>query len=247
MDLKEKLITTMLDATKYTGSTEKETKKISASSFDSEPMQLYLRYKYGDQDNNKDFTASTAGSLLQLGVDSIFGSMNDFKIATRVEKVLPNGFVVSGETDLISEEYKAIIDFKLLAGAGFKKVLSRDSYVSNMSIYNWLFDNKYPNSYLFAINKAGSSVRGNQYAFIDYTDCIWNYDEVEEILIDKTNEIQHMIDHPEDIPECNVFEYGKSKTGVPNKCEYYCSFKNVCPDYKKRMEKNNYHALKALI
>jgi len=246
MNLKDKLVKEILDKTKYSGSLEPETKQISASSYDLEPMQLYLRYKYGDIERDEDLNATHLGSVLQLGFDQIFTGPK-YITAYRQKRILPNGWTVSGEIDLIDIENKAIIDFKLLSGAGYKKAIKKDSYISNMSIYRWLFNNDYPNSYLFAFNKAGSSVRGDQYEIVDLTDSLWDFDLVEEALVSKTNEIQYMIDNPNEIPECNIYEYGRNKEKLPNKCQYYCSFRDICPIYKKMMKANGYKKVKNLL
>ena len=238
----------LLVGTKYTGSKQPMEKKISASNYDLELRQLYLNYVYGTQDNQTDFGANTAGSLLQLGVDIIFADNPNYKIAIRKQKLLPNGWAVSGEVDLIDLTTNSIIDFKLLAGGGYNKAIKHESYIANMSIYRWLFDNQFPNSYLYAINKAGSKVKDNIYDIVNITDNLWNVDQVEQILTDKTEELNYLVDNPDEIPICDKFKYGRSsETKQPNLCAHYCDVNHLCDDYNNTKSLSNHLATKQLL
>ena len=242
----EKLLKTMLEKTTYSGSLESKQKHISASSFNLEPMQLYLRYKYGDIKVEDKFNESSLGSIFQLGIDSILNENNQFKYAIRREITLDNNWSVSGEIDASDEDNKYIYDFKLLNQRGYDKSIKKQSYISNMSIYKYLFQD-YNEFFLFAINKQGKSIKSPIYSIVDITDKLWSWNDTEKKLLDITNNIESWIKDPDSIPECNIWEYGKDKHKRPAKCSIYCSWSKICPTFQSRDKASNYHVLKNLL
>jgi hypothetical protein len=243
-----KMLDKILDACKYTGTLEPGVKSISASSLDQSDYYLWNRYVFGDV-SQPEFDASTLGSVFQLGCDKIFEDDNDYEVATRRKLDLGNGWFLSGEIDLLEHSTSTIYDFKVLSGAGYKNVES--SYIINMSVYRALFP-EIENYKLFAINKAGSKVKGIIYNIIDVTQFLIEPAEIINQARIKTNKLEEIFDkysklgiEPE--KDCDVFAFGKDKQGNPNRCEHYCNFKEVCPAYGGSKNTRNHFAFKSLL
>jgi len=243
-----KMLNKLIEACSYTGSLEPKQKSISASSLGQSNYYLWNRYVHGDVEQ-PEFDASTVGSVFQLGCDSIYASDNDYEVATRRELDLGNEWVLPGEIDLLEHSTSTIYDFKVVSGAGYKDVES--SYLVNMSVYRALFP-EIENYKLFAINKAGSKVKNNIYKVVDVT---YYLQEPEDIINEarlKTNELQKIFDDydstgVEPYMDCEIWKFGKDKAGNPSKCQYYCGFKDVCPQYGGNKSLSNHKAFKSLL
>ena len=241
----EDLLKTIKQGTTYIGSNEPEQKSLSASSFGLEPQQLVLRYKHGNMEPEWSFNESVFGSVTHLGFESIFKDNTRYECEAKRNMTI-NGWTVTGSVDLLDKENQSIYDWKILGSRGFHKSLRKESYIENMSIYNMLFP-EYNNLFLFAINKGGKSTNKDFYDIINVTDSIWSYSDTNNRIVDLTTNIEKWMLEPKTIPECNVWQFGRTPQGRPGKCELYCSWRDVCPVYTKRLGGTNHSILKDLL
>ena len=118
----------LLHATAYSGSTKAGDKVLSASSIGKELYYNILQVKHGKQDNKQEkYGANTVGSIYQHGLDKIieeFGEPGRYKYAVRYKKDLGNGWVVSGEYDILDTKYKIIIDGKVASDKAITNLTS---------------------------------------------------------------------------------------------------------------------------
>ncbi len=231
-ELEKAIMTTISEGTQYSGSKSPGELKISASSLNDDPLRLYLKYKHGSIDKDE-FTASTIGTIFQLGADSIFGNKDGYEIATRRSIELDNGFTVSGEIDLGHLPTKSIIDFKVLSGPGYNSALKNDmnsTYNLQQAVYLLLFP-EYENAHLFLVNKAGSLTKGNIKNLLKLQ--VHTKETIMEKLINKTNLLKEFIDADQMPNQCSdIWDFGKTK-GQANRCQSYCDYNKVCPHYQQ--------------
>ena len=248
MSYETEFVNEVLKNTQYENKAKPQERRLSGSSYDLEPMQHYLKWKYGDLDKENEITASTIGSVFHHGMEKIFSNNPQYETEKSLEKVLPNGWLITGSIDLIDLKNKVVIDHKLVAGGTAKKIKNKEVYISQLSIYRWLVGSDYTAAIALA-NKAGSAVRNDQYEIVDITDDLWSYDETEEILIDKINEIEAMIEDPS-LATCDMYRYGRSKDKTPNACKFYCQFGGsnpVCPIFQNQLGISNHFATNNLL
>lgn len=243
----------LLDGTKYSGSKKPGERKISASSLNVDDYQLILQFKHGNQEQDE-FGANTAGSIYQHGIDRIielFDKNDRYIVAKRMSTTLPNGWVVSGEYDVFDTLTKTVIDAKLLAGGSYTKVILNNKdhdYNLQVGTYKWLTEvtnqeHAAEHTGLHLVNKGGSAIKGNVHKNMD-TDT-YPSPIIKQKFIEKTNRLEAYIKN-DVLPEpCDVFKYGKSN-GIPNRCNHYCDYKNVCPDWKKRSHSNTHNFVGSL-
>ena len=241
----EDLLNQIKQTTLYTGSIEPEDKSLSASSFNLEPQQLVLRYKYGNIEPDWSFNESVFGSIAHLGFESIFKDNPRYECEAKGITTI-NGWAITGSIDLLDKESKSIYDWKILNSNSFKKAINKESYIANMSIYKLLFP-EYNKTFLFAINKCGKSSNKSFYDIINVSDNIWSSEQTNDRIVDLTTNIEQWLLESKTIPECKVWQFGRTKQGRPAKCELYCSWRDVCPIHKKRLGGTNHAILKDLL
>lgn len=241
----EDLLNQIKKTTSYTCSIKPDDKSLSASSFNLEPQQLVLRYKYGNIEPEWTFNESVFGSIEHLGFESIFKNNPRYECEAKGIAII-NGWTITGSVDLLDKKFKSIYDWKILNSNSFKKAINKESYIANMSIYRLLFP-EYNNTFLFAINKSGKSSNKSFYDIVDVSDSIWSPDKTKDHIVDLTTNIEQWLIKPKIIPECKVWQFGRTKQGRPAKCELYCSWKDVCPVYTKRLNGTNHAILKDLL
>jgi len=244
----ERIIKAVIEGTKYNG-VPKHTKSLSASSFGLENQQLLLRWKNGDPSDDDEFGNNTLGSVIHKGFEEIFKSKDGFEVEKPLSHKV-NNWTITGTVDLIDHEDKIIYDYKLLSAGGYKKVASGDvgTYETQLNIYRYLLFKELGEEYqikLLALNKGGSAVLKNIYTFVDIE--TYDFDLVEDMIIDKTNEIEYLIEHPDEVLECDIWKFGKNKEKQPNRCAYYCGWRDKCGYWKKRNSTNNHFATKNLL
>lgn len=245
------LMTAFLDGTKYSGSRQPKERVISASSLGKEPYYLMLEYIHGKSDEQLEYGANTTGSIYQLGIDSILKDNPRYMIAHRMKYELENGWIVSGEIDIFDKEEKIIVDAKLLSGGSYESTIKdniNSDYNLQQASYKMLFE-KVENIYdvktaLHAVNKAGSAAKKNIVKNFEIQ--TYDSDTIIQMLLDKTNEVQHYIDNgtmPLEI--CDIFKYGKTN-GVANRCKLYCDYRDKCPNYNQHSHHTTNLSLNAL-
>lgn len=229
------LMDAFLNATRYSGTREPGDKVISASSLGKEPYYLLLEFKHGKKDEQAEYGANTTGSIYQLGIDSILKDNPRYWVAKRLKHDLGNGWVCSGELDIYDTEEKIIIDDKVLAGMSYEKTLLDDidsDYNLQQASYKMLLLYEEGidgvRTALHCVNKAGSATKNNIYKNFEVT--VHEPEVIKQMMIDKTNELQHYIDTDTLPPICDIFKFGKTN-GVANRCKLYCDYNHVCPNY----------------
>lgn len=243
----------LLDGTKSSGSRGPKERVISASSLGREPYYLMLQYLHGKSDDQEEFGANTIGSIYQLGLDKLIENTDKegrYVTAKRMKYTLPNGWVVSGEMDILDLVEKVIIDGKLLSGGGYKSAIENKidtNYNLQLAVYIFLLyktEGIEAVGALHACNKAGSAVKKDIYSNFELI--THSVEKIEELLIKKTDEVQKYIDldtMPSEI--CDVFKFGKTN-GTPNRCRTYCDYNKVCPYAKDRIYYNTNQSLLGL-
>ena len=231
----------LLNATEYSGTAKPGDKVLSASSIGKELYYNILQVKHGKLANQKHYGANTTGSIYQLGLDALiaqYGEPDRYTTAERYKLDLGNGWVVSGEYDIIDHKYKVIIDGKVLSDLSYKKVIINDinhDYNIQVATYNMLEFHKTGNIYsgaLHIVNKGGSPSKDNVMKNMELF--MHDVDTIKQMFIDRSEKIQIHLDNntmPTDQDEmCNIFAYGKSN-GSASRCLSYCDYNKVCPRY----------------
>ena len=231
----------MLNATEYSGTAKPGDKVLSASSIGKELYYNILQVKHGKLANQKHYGANTTGSIYQLGLDALiaqYAEPDRYTTAERYKLDLGNGWVVSGEYDIIDHKYKIIIDGKVLSDLSYKKVVLNDinhDYNLQVATYNMLEFYKTGDTYsgaLHIVNKGGSPSKDNVMKNMELF--MHDVDTINQMFIERSEKIQFHLDNntmPTDQDEmCNIFAYGKSN-GSANRCLSYCDYNKVCPRY----------------
>jgi len=250
----------ILNATKYTGNQEPDVKIFSASMLGNEPLQNYLKFKYGGKENIQ-FEATTFGSVYQLGIDTAVEKNTDkikYTSAKRIKIELPNGWIVSGEMDQIDWENEVIFDNKVTTSTTIDKIKSEGKnhqYALQMGVYKWLLKKdaiqkeEEPINFstvLPIVDKNFSYFKKNKYNQLTFVEVeTFTTDEIEQLLIEKTNELDEYINANEEPPKCKeVWPYGrKGEARKPMRCIYYCDFAEHCKYYNS----NSPSAINALL
>jgi len=241
----------LLNGARYSGNSQNNKKIFSASMLGSDLLQAYYKYKYGYTEDTK-FEANTFGSIYQLGVDKAIENSDMFslqyKSALRHEVKLPNGWTISGEMDQIDTKNKVIIDNKVTTSTtidSIRKEGKNHNYGLQLAVYKWLlYDyqknvlNQEPDEYktmLAIIDKKHSlfskKIKYDMLTFVEIN--TYSLEEIELMLVNKTNELQQYIDLNEEPPMCeNLFWYGQKGSRKPMKCLHYCDFSHHCKYYK---------------
>jgi len=230
----------LLDAARYSGNKEPGKLIFSASSLGNTQLQNYLKFKYGSKDD-KEFGANTFGSIYQLGVDKAFEHDPQYHNALRLKWKLSNGWIISGEMDQVDDVNKVIFDNKVTTTTTIGKVYKErlvHHYALQMAVYKWLlyknFEKKY-DTVLPMVDKSYSHFRENKYDQLTFVEVdTYSFEEIEQKLIDTTNELQNNIDLEIEPAQCSQkdlwFYKPKGATKAkPMRCLKYCDQSNNCP------------------
>ena len=234
----------LIEKTKYNGNTEPNVKSISASDFGNDILQIYLRYKHGVQER-MNFGQDTIGSIMHIGIQELL--KDEYEIEKRLDLLMNNGWWLSGSIDLLSN--KEIIDIKVTKEYTIEKILKEPNhqYIWQLSVYRYLVKKllniDVETKLLLILKDGGYDFRKNQinpsFKVLDIEPK--SFDEVEN----KFNEIVSQIEKYDEIgvnpPQCNDLWFRKTKNGAtPMRCEFYCSYKDVCPYYNVNPNKINF-------
>ena len=230
----------LLKASEYSGNKEPGKKTFSASMLGNEVLANYLKFMHGSQDS-KVYGANTVGSLYQLGVDSAANLMSEkYSSAERFTYELSNGWTISGETDQFDKERKVIFDNKVTTATAIGKVRSEGKnhgYALQMGVYKFLMFKKYGEVYpavLPMVDKSYSYFKANKNEQLEFVDIETHEpEEIEQLLLDATNELQQYIDLEQPPSQCKDLWFFGRKGQVKKKmrCIHYCDQKVNCPYY----------------
>ena len=233
----------LLSATGYSGHKDKGKKIISASSLGNEMLALYLDYKHGKQEDTK-FEASNLGSVFHVGAEEIFKNEPNVELETRLEYELSNGWIVSGSIDMILHEFEMIVDWKVSTENSLKKIKSEglnNGYALQLAVCKFLVHKNYNKDYegaLAFLDKKASYFKPKPTEVMNYLEVQTHmYDDIEELLIEKTNTLQEFIDNDMEPPKCvDLFPYKPKGLGgrtLPMKCIHWCSYNKNCKHYNE--------------
>ena len=242
----------LLEATRYSGGNQQtgESKTFSASMLGSPLLQNYYRVKYGSQEQTIP-GANTLGSIYQLGVDQaalLWNSKNaqQYVNAMRLQYMLDNEWIVSGEIDQYDKLNNVIFDNKLVTDTIAKKIKQEGKwhpYALQLGVYKWLmmkndYVKKEPACVLAIGNKTFSHYKKNNLNPVDFIELeTHSLEDIEGLLYDKTNELDEYLNNdlvPQQPPINDLMPYKrKGQARVTRmRCEYYCDYKGVCKYYK---------------
>ena len=202
-------------------------------------------------DVEKEFTAATFGSVFHLGAELAFKDILDVDVESSMKIKLSNGWTISGSVDLILHQFNQIIDWKTTTATAISKVHSEGkdgNYPLQMAVYKyllWKTEGKLYNTSLGMIDKSFSYFKTNkndQLTFVEVD--TYSPEEIEQKLLDATNELQHYIDLDIIPDQCaNLwFMKRKGQPAVAMKCKFYCDQSSSCPHYN-----SDYHDTNALM
>ena len=235
----------LINRTKYQGNAEPNRKAISASEFGSEMLQIWLRQKYGVIEN-KEFTQSTLGSIMHLGVQELLKDEYDCEVECEI-CMNDEDWMLTGSIDLLND--KEIIDIKVTKSYTMQKVLEdpNHQYVWQLSVYRylmWVIEGKVLDTKLLFLFKDGGVDFRNMttipsFKLVEIEPK--SFKEVEGKFNEIVNELKRYDELNLKPPQCKDLWFRKTKDGsIPMKCEYYCGYKNVCPYYKVNPNKINF-------
>jgi len=229
----------ILKETQYQGNKEPHQKQLSASDFGSDILKIYLRYKYGVPDK-EEFGQDTLGTIVHIGLQSLF--KDKYEIEKSLEKEFSNGWKLTGSIDLINHKNREIIDIKVTKQYTIERVLQEPNhqYIWQLSVYKYLaekfFDREFDVKLLLVLKDGGYDFR--KAVMKPSLELLEIKPKSHKEIEDKFNEIVSKIEAYEELGEkpeqCDDLWFRKIKgQSVPLKCEQYCSYKKVCPYYKK--------------
>ena len=240
---------TLVKAAAYSGNMEPGKKQISASQLGNDTLQLYLKYKHGGKESII-FDAATFGSIYHLGAEYAFKDIDTVETEKSLSYELSNGWLVTGSIDLIDHKHKLIVDHKTTTAtsiASTQKEGKNSSYGLQQSVYRWLLKKNYDLDYsaiLAMVDKNFSYFKDNKFNQINFIEIdTHTIEDTEQLLLDKTNELQSYIDLDQEPGQCqNLFWYArKGQKRKAMKCLHYCDQSQHCPYF------SDFNAVKDLL
>jgi hypothetical protein len=237
MNWKNFIEKTFLKASEYSGNKLPNKKMISASQLSSEPLQLFLKYKYGNTEGDT-FEANTFGSIFHLGAEEAFKNIENCETEKSLQYKLKNGWLLTGTIDLILYKYSIIVDWKVTTSTAISKMHSEGKdgqYALQLGVYKFLLNKNNKVNFstaIGAIDKNFSFFKKNKFKQLNLIEIeTYSNEDIEQIAIDKTNILDEYIKKDEFPPECsNKFWFmQKDKKPKPMKCIHYCSVSKYCP------------------
>jgi len=243
----------LLESAEYSGNKKAEQKIFSASMLGTDLLQVYLKYYHGSE-NQKRYGMNTLGSIYQLGADVAADQWNSkhhlpgkiqYQQALRLTYMLPNGWLISGEMDHIDWINKVILDNKVVTETGILKVLKEgknNGYALQMGVYQlllykWMLEQGESEPEVFPVllpmvNKGHSLYKkSNKTEIMNMIEPdTHSIEDIEALLIEKTNLLQEYIDLGEEPPECkDLWWFGFGATAKKKmRCLHYCDQSKHC-------------------
>ena len=235
----------LLKSTEYGGDREPGSKSISASQLTAEPLQRWLRYKYGVIPADT-ISMATIGSLVHMAIEDILEGVDGVESEKDMSVPLENDWLLTGTADIIDHASKEILDIKVVKKYRLTKIKeqgTKDPYVIQLNTYRYLLKQEIGKDYgmkILALSpdagfdfKKGILVPTFQIINIPYIPD----NEIEQMALDKTNEIQAYIDSDTTPEKCK--DTWPRKVGgktISVRCNTYCSYSKVCPHYNPKPE-----------
>ena len=235
-----RIIMNLLDALRkhdfYSGKTKKTTDLFSVSEIaGGDILQLALR-RLHDIPIEEKVTQATLGSIFDAGLRKIIDDLNEklnthFYSGYRMEKQLPNGITISGETDILDSENKWIYDAKLskIFAMQMCEKEKEHQYKLQLNLYRWLLGDNYRMFLLWGLKDQSDAnpKHPNEAMMLKEVEHIAD-DRLISIAVEKSNKVISIVNGNEQAPT-------KCKDTWRNdvRCKYYCDVCQFCPYYKE--------------
>ncbi len=227
-------------------------KSYSGSMFGNELIQNYLsKIDRDEEDTIFEVGQNTIGSIFHLGMEqaTVGIDIEGLKVSTEVslETPLQNGWLLTGTIDRI-DEYEDRIEIhdykttKMYKGTMLKKDINNgffnDAYVLQMNAYKFLYEKATSTDkeviMILDMFYKDQNMLKNDVAYEQIVvPIIQNF---EDLAIKETTNLEAALKGEIELEECSDLWFRKMKTGdmIPTRCEFYCSYKNICQFYNKR-------------
>lgn len=242
---KDFIRSTILDAIQYSGNKEPGKKKFSASMTGNTTLMNYLFYKNGSTDSNK-IDVSEMGSVGHIGTEIIFGKKENCSVEYPLkEYTLSNGWIITGTADLLIHDLEQGVDWKWSTSTTISKAKKEgkyNGYSIQQAVYRFLYYKETGKLYKMGLgiwDKGNSHFKDNKNEVLELIQLdLMSIEEIEDLLLRKTNELQEYIDLDQEPAECNSEEKWlyrrKGKPTRPMRCLYYCSQAANCKHLSDR-------------
>ena len=231
----------LVTAAKYSGNQQSHKKQLSASQLGNDDLQIYLKYMHGGKDSSH-FEANTFGSIYHLGAEVAFKDIPGAETEVPLQYALSNGWLITGTVDLLWDKYKMIADHKTTTATSIGSTVKDGKHSSHglqMAVYQWLlWKNRNISNYtavLPMVDKSFSYFKKNKYNQLNFIIIdTHSMEDIEQMLLDKTNQLQQYIDLEQQPPECeNLFWYGpKGGRRKKMRCLHYCDQADHCDAFQ---------------
>jgi len=226
---------------------KQEPKKISASQCGAPLLQLYLSQTCEVVDGPNSFSKATNGSIAHLGMEKLVidEKMDNVEVEVDMQRMLPNGWKITGTSDLIDHEERVVVDYKFEMNYAYKMHFKDGPdapYNMQGACYSWLCHDIHPGRaepvnldydfHIMSFITDHSPIKKDHPAeAIQVTHMpTWTNKKFEQIMVEKTDELEHHIKSGVAPNECDdVWWRNVNGKKVRTRCEYYCKYKDVCP------------------
>jgi hypothetical protein len=255
--MKKELDKVIRDFTVYSGVRFKRSKTISASSLSSDLLPLYLKYMNGYDEQEK-LEKSNTGSLIHASLELAFSSEKNYEVEVYSEIELHNKWRLTGTIDIVNAKEGFILDWKNVIKERIVDEIKKDGKYSNYSLqlgaYKALMEKKYNKpfkSFIYGFDNDQSYFKKDapdNHTYLLEIETL-NSDEILELALEKTNELQGYIDDERMPEQCSNLMWSRKygKKAVPIGCKRYCNVSSGCPHYKSSSYMENQRQLNKLL
>jgi len=211
----------------YSGETQRTVELFSVSEIaGSDVLQLALR-RLNEIPIEEKVTQATLGSIFDIGLRKAIDDLNEkfgthFYSGYRMEKQLPNGITISGETDILDSKNKWLYDAKL------SKIFAMEMCEKEKE-HQYKLQLNYRMFLLWGLKDQSDAnpKHPNEAMMLKEVELISD-EKIIAIATAKSTIVRQTIENNEPLPK-------KCEDTWRNdvRCKYYCDCKNFCPYYVK--------------
>ncbi len=211
--------------------------KLSASQISRDVLELYLAAT--EDSESGAFGKGNIGSIFHIGMEEMFKTQPRVIEGEAMQKIrrsreLPNGWIIDGKVDMLDFIDMIITDWKGLSASAYNtfKKNDRDHRINmQMAVYNWLFGGDFGcEAHCFITNWDPCNETHPATAYQIMKCEIYEPEEIEEIMMNKTAELSRYLASKKVPPKCKELMPRRLKSGsfINSKCEFYCNYAHVC-------------------
>ncbi len=214
---------------------KQEPRKISASQCGAPLLQQYLSQTTIAVEQPNSFSKATIGSIAHKGMEELITSPNILK-EHEMERLLPNGWKITGTADAIDTDAKTIIDYKFEMNYAYK-MHQKDgpdaSYNIQLAAYSWLYGENFDGHIMSFITDHSPIKKDHPAEAIQVTHVpIHDNMYFEYMMLGITDSLDSHIKAGTPPAQCDDLWWRKvNGTSVATRCKYYCKYNDVCPHY----------------